>query len=61
MQKLFTKGIGHTRFKESAIGQIPESWNIVNIQEISHRIMKGIFDLNPKTLCSNRYSFSKDF
>ena len=48
MQKLFTKGIGHTRFKESAIGQIPESWNIVNIQEISHRIMKGIFDLNPK-------------
>lgn len=30
MQKLFTEGIGHTEFKDSDIGQIPENWeNIV--------------------------------
>jgi type I restriction enzyme S subunit len=27
MQELFTKGIGHTKFKETKIGQIPEEWN----------------------------------
>ena len=28
MQKLFTEGIGHTRFKETKIGSIPEAWEI---------------------------------
>jgi len=28
MQKLFTEGIGHTRFKETKIGRIPEEWEI---------------------------------
>lgn len=26
MQQLFTRGIGHTKFKETKIGQIPEGW-----------------------------------
>ncbi|MFC2018690.1 restriction endonuclease subunit S [Chloroflexota bacterium] len=26
MQKLFTEGIGHTKFKETKIGQIPNDW-----------------------------------
>jgi type I restriction enzyme S subunit len=28
MQQLFTRGIGHTKFKETKIGQIPEGWGI---------------------------------
>jgi len=28
MQKLFTEGIRHSRFKETKIGQIPEEWEI---------------------------------
>lgn len=28
MQQLFTCGIGHTKFKETKIGQIPEEWGI---------------------------------
>ena len=28
-QKLFTEGIGHTRFKDTKIGKIPESWEDV--------------------------------
>lgn len=31
IQKLFTEGIGHTRFKETKIGRIPEEWEIVNL------------------------------
>lgn len=27
MQELLTKGIGHTKFKDSPVGKIPESWN----------------------------------
>ena len=31
MQQLFTRGIGHKKFKETKIGQIPESWDIEKI------------------------------
>ena len=31
IQKLFTKGIGHTKFKETKIGRIPEKWNLVSL------------------------------
>ena len=34
LQQLLTRGIGHTRFKESAIGKIPESWKVVSLQEM---------------------------
>jgi type I restriction enzyme S subunit len=34
LQQLLTRGIGHTRFKESAIGQIPDSWKVVSLQEM---------------------------
>src|SRR5690606_30921587 len=28
MQRLLTKGIGHTKFKDSSLGKIPESWEV---------------------------------
>lgn len=34
MQKLLTKGIGHIRFKKTAGGEIPESWELRNFGEI---------------------------
>ncbi len=32
MQQLLTKGIGHTRFKKTLLGEIPESWEVSTIQ-----------------------------
>lgn len=29
LQQLLTRGIGHTRFKQTEIGEIPESWEVV--------------------------------
>lgn len=29
MQQLLTKGIGHTKFKDSPLGEIPESWEVI--------------------------------
>ena len=47
MQRLLTKGIGHTKFKDTELGKIPEEWKLVNLEDLSFNIMKGIFDLNP--------------
>jgi type I restriction enzyme S subunit len=34
LQDLFTKGIGHTDFKETIIGQVPKNWHIVSLNEL---------------------------
>jgi type I restriction enzyme S subunit len=34
LQQLLTRGIGHTKFKESAIGKIPEFWKLKRINEL---------------------------
>lgn len=31
MQRLLTKGIGHTKFKQTEIGEIPEEWEVVRL------------------------------
>lgn len=33
MQKLLIKGIGHSRFKDTEIGKIPEEWDVVKLSE----------------------------
>lgn len=35
MQRLLTKGIGHTEFKASALGEIPKGWEVVRICEVT--------------------------
>src|SRR5690606_3119865 len=35
MQQLLTKGIGHTKFKDSPLGEIPESWEIVKLKAVT--------------------------
>lgn len=34
MQSLFTGGIGHTEFRETRLGIIPENWNIMELKDI---------------------------
>lgn len=34
MQKLLTKGIGHTKFKKTELGEIPEEWDVVTIGDV---------------------------
>ena len=34
MQTLLTKGIGHTKFKNTEIGEIPEEWDVKKIGDI---------------------------
>lgn len=35
MEKVFTEGIGHTRFKKTKIGRIPEEWQTAKFKEVS--------------------------
>lgn len=51
MQKLLTKGIGHTRFKQTEVGEIPEEWEVVNLHEVS-KVTDGSH-YSPKTVKSN--------
>jgi type I restriction enzyme S subunit len=34
MNELLTKGIGHTEFKDSELGQIPKSWKVIALAEL---------------------------
>ncbi|CAM1351011.1 restriction endonuclease subunit S [Tenacibaculum insulae] len=38
MQRLLTKGIGHTEFKESPLGEIPKSWEVKNLDDFTDEI-----------------------
>jgi len=38
MQEFLTRGIGHTRFKQTEIGEIPEEWEVVHLGEITKKI-----------------------
>lgn len=40
IQKLLTKGIGHSRFKDTEIGKIPEEWGIENLGNVTE-IVRG--------------------
>ena len=34
MQKLLTRGIGHTKFKKTEIGEIPENWDLAKVSDL---------------------------
>lgn len=36
MQQLLTKGIGHTKFKKTEIGEIPEEWEVKELVELAN-------------------------
>jgi len=35
LQELLTKGIGHTKFKKTEIGEIPEEWEVLKLEEVA--------------------------
>lgn len=35
LERLLTKGIGHTRFKQTEIGEIPESWDFAELNSVA--------------------------
>ena len=41
MQTLLTKGIGHTKFKKTEIGEIPEAWDLKTFKDIS-KVSQGL-------------------
>ncbi|MGO7611557.1 restriction endonuclease subunit S [Rhizobium ruizarguesonis] len=42
LERLLTKGIGHTRFKQTDIGEIPEGWEVVDLIDVSEAVTVGI-------------------
>ncbi|MEA2016619.1 MAG: restriction endonuclease subunit S [Actinomycetota bacterium] len=46
MQELLTKGIGHTEFKETEIGEIPEEWEVVKLGGESIAKVRGNRTIN---------------
>ncbi|SEH23587.1 restriction endonuclease subunit S [Rhizobium sp. NFR12] len=42
LERLLTKGIGHTRFKQTEIGEIPEGWKVVELIDASNAVTVGI-------------------
>ncbi|MDO0877410.1 restriction endonuclease subunit S [Anoxybacillus gonensis] len=41
MQQLLTKGIGHTKFKKTEIGEIPEAWAVEELSNLTLKIQDG--------------------
>ena len=41
MQELLTKGIGHTAFKDSPVGRIPEGWDVVSLSTLASFVTSG--------------------
>ncbi|MFA6343250.1 MAG: restriction endonuclease subunit S [Candidatus Gracilibacteria bacterium] len=41
MQDLLTKGIGHSKFKKTELGEIPEEWKVVKLREKTVGIQYG--------------------
>lgn len=52
MQRLLTKGIGNTEFKDSPLGKIPKSWDVVTINSIG-QVVTGS---TPKTTVNEFYA-----
>jgi type I restriction enzyme S subunit len=41
MQRLLTKGIGHTKFKKTGLGNIPNSWTSTMLNRVCNKIQDG--------------------
>ncbi|MFA6159693.1 MAG: restriction endonuclease subunit S [Parcubacteria group bacterium] len=41
MQELFTRGIGHNKFKKTKLGEIPEEWETTTIKNSSIELIDG--------------------
>ncbi|QUH31391.1 restriction endonuclease subunit S [Vallitalea guaymasensis] len=49
MRKLLTKGIGHTEFKKTEVGEIPVEWEVKKLREVSEVVSGGTPSTNKQT------------
>ena len=49
MQSLLTKGIGHTKFKKTSIGEIPAGWELSILNDVSMKIIDMDHKMPKKT------------
>lgn len=49
MQQLLTKGIGHTNFKQTEIGEVPEEWEYAPLKNYCENITYGFTNPMPTT------------
>jgi len=49
MQQLLTRGIGHTKFKQTEIGEIPEEWAVKTIEQTCEILDSQRIPLNEET------------
>ncbi|RDV36217.1 restriction endonuclease subunit S [Bradymonadaceae bacterium TMQ3] len=47
LQELLTRGIGHTEFKKTAIGEIPRSWSLLPLPKVA-KLERGKFTHRPR-------------
>jgi len=59
MQELLTKGIGHTEYKDTPIGKIPKTWDIVRLGDISEVVSGFGFPLDFQGRKTGKYPFIK--
>lgn len=51
MQKLLTRGIGHTKFKKTELGEIPEEWKVASLDNLA-KIRRGA---SPRPIGDKKY------
>ena len=67
MTELLTKGIGHTKFKKTKIGEIPESWKVSTLSDVcdvrdgTHESPKYIDKGYPLITSKNLTEYGLDF
>lgn len=52
IQQLLTKGIGHTKFKKTEIGEVPEKWKVARVEEIFQEFRETTNDIETYPLFS---------
>jgi len=43
MQRLLTQGIGHTEYKQTKLGQIPQGWKVIRVKQITRDHKQGYY------------------
>ncbi|CEQ15096.1 restriction endonuclease subunit S [Paraclostridium sordellii] len=53
MQKLLTRGIGHTEFKKTEVGEIPVDWRVKKLEQVTDIVNGGTPDTREETYWKN--------
>ncbi|HWZ22248.1 MAG TPA: restriction endonuclease subunit S [Cytophagaceae bacterium] len=56
MEDLFTKGVGHKKFKKTEYGYIPENWKVLELEKLCTKIGDGLHG-TPRYLGGSEFYF----